>query len=84
MRQKLASVMGEHQSSEKLDGRIEMDEAVLGGEQTVADGGWGGQSGPNKLPFVIAVATSDDGRPQRLLLHVVPVLNADNIAAMAK
>lgn len=84
MRQKLATVMIAHHAPDKLDGRVEMDEAVLGGERTVADGGWGGQSGPNKLPFVIAVATSDDGRPQRLLLHVLPVLNADTIEAMAK
>lgn len=84
MRQKLGSVIVEHQAGEKLDGRIEMDEAVLGGEQTLKEGGKRGQSGPNKLPFVIAVATRDDGRPQRLLLHVVTVLNKDNIEAMAK
>lgn len=83
MRQKLSSVIVEHQAGEKLDGRIEMDEAVLGGERTLANGGKRGQSGPNKLPFVIAVATSDDGTPQRLLLHTVPVLNKDNIEAMA-
>jgi hypothetical protein len=29
-----------------------------------------GRKGPNKIPFVIAVATTDEGRPQRLLLEV--------------
>ena len=39
MRQKLASVMAEREASKKLDGRIEMDDAVLGGEKCELDGG---------------------------------------------
>ena len=47
-----------------------MDDAVLGGEKAELEGGKRGRKGPNKVPFVIAVATSDEGRPQRLFLQV--------------
>lgn len=65
------SVMVEREASRKLDGRVEMDDAVLGGEKGELAGGKRGRGGPNKTPFVVAVETSDDGHPKRLLLHVV-------------
>ena len=68
MRQKLNAVMQADEESRKLDGRIEMDDAVLGGEKGELEGGKRGRGGPNKIPFVVAVATSDEGRPQRLAL----------------
>ena len=71
MRHKLMSVMVEREGSRKLAGRVEMDDVVLGGEKSEADGGKRGRGGPNKTPFVVAVETSDDGWPLRLLLHVV-------------
>ena len=70
MRQKLGTVMLEDEAARKLDGRVEMDDAVLGGEKGELEGGKRGRKGPNKIPFVIAVATTDEGRPQRLLLEV--------------
>ncbi len=70
MRQKLGEVMLEDEASRKLDGRVEMDDAVLGGEKGELEGGKRGRKGPNKIPFLVAVATSDEGRPQRLLLQV--------------
>jgi len=84
MRQKLAAVMAEDESSCKLEGRVEMDDAVWGGEQGELDGGKRGRGGPNKVPFVVAVATSDDGRPLRLLLHVVEHHSSVEIEKMAK
>jgi transposase-like protein len=84
MRHKLMSVMVEREGSRKLDGRVEMDDVVLGGEKSEADGGKRGRSGPNKTPFVVAVETSDDGRPLRLLLHVVKVHDGDEIEKMAR
>lgn len=84
MRHKLMSVMAEREASTKLDGRVEMDDAVLGGEKSELDGGKRGRGGPNKVPFVVAVATDDDGHPQRLLLHVVKTHDGDNIEAMAR
>lgn len=84
MRQKLASVMGEREAEKKLDGRIEMDDAVLGGEKGELDGGKRGRGGPNKIPFVIAVATSDEGHPQRLALMPVAAHNSEEIERIAK
>ena len=37
MRHKLMSVMFEREGSRKLDGRVEMDDVVLGGEKSEAD-----------------------------------------------
>jgi transposase-like protein len=70
MRQKLTQVMLEREAATKLDGRIEMDDAVLGGERSELDGGKRGRGGPNKIPFVIAVETVE-GRPQRVKMPVV-------------
>ena len=84
MRHKLMSVMAEREGARKLDGRVEMDDAVMGGEKGLLDGGKQGRGGPNKTPFVVAVATSDDGHPLHLLLHVVTTHDGDNIEAMAK
>jgi transposase-like protein len=84
MRHKLMSVMADREASRKLDGRVEMDDAVMGGQKGLLDGGKQGRGGPNKTPFVAAVATSDDGHPLRLLLHVVKAHDGPSIEAMAK
>ena len=84
MRHKLMSVMEDREALSKFDGRIEMDDAVLGGERSELDGGRRGRGGPNKTPFVAAVATSDKGHPLRLLLHVVKTHDNASIEAMAK
>ena len=84
MRHKLMSVMVEREGSRKLEGRVEMDDAVLGGVKHLDEGGKRGRIGPNKTPFVVAVETSDDGHPWRLLLHVVKTHDGENIEAMAR
>ena len=84
MRQKLMSVMAEREETRVLDGRVEMDDVVLGGEKSVLEGGKQGRGGPNKLPFVVAVETTDDGRPKKLLLHVVKTHDGASIEAMAR
>ena len=84
LRHKLMSVMVEREGTRKLEGRVEMDDAVMGGRQGELDGGKRGRAGANKTPFVAAVATSDDGRPLRLLLHVVLAHDGVSIEAMAR
>ena len=84
LRNKLMSVMAEREASRKLDGRVEMDDVVIGGEKSVLEGGKQGRGGANKLPFVIAVETTDDHRPTRLLLHVVKSHDSASIEAMAR
>lgn len=84
MRHKLMSVMSEREASRKLDGRVEMDDVVLGGEKREIDGGKRGRGGPNKTPFVAAVETNKEGHPLRLLLHVVKTHDGRAIEAMAR
>jgi hypothetical protein len=84
MRHKLMSVMVEREAARKLDGRVEMDDAVLGGEKSEPDGGKRGRGGTNKVPFVAAVATDDNGHPQRVLLPVVEAHDGRSVEAMAK
>ena len=76
--------MAEREASRKLHGRVELDDAVLGGVKSQLEGGKRGRGGPNKVPFVVAVATSDDGKPKRLLLQVVKAHDGQSIEAMAK
>lgn len=83
MRQKLAEVMVEAEKPRKIDGRIEMDDAVLGGEQRRDAGGKPGRAGPNKVPFVIAVET-EGGRPRRLVLQTVTSHNTEEIKRFAR
>lgn len=83
MRQKLMQVMLEREAGRKLSGRIEVDDALLGGRQGVADGGKQGRGGSNKVPFVPAVETRD-GRPQRVQFIPVATHSQAEIARIAK
>ena len=83
MRQKLMQVMAERESGRKLSGRIEVDDAVLGGQQGVAAGGKQGRGGSNKIPFVPAVETRD-GRPQRVRFIPVATHSQAEIARIAR
>jgi ribosomal protein L37AE/L43A len=59
MKHKLLQVMAEREDRRVLDGRVEIDDAYLGGERA----GKRGRGSENKVSFVVAVQTSDDGRP---------------------
>ena len=52
MKHKLAQVMMERDASKRLSGRVELDDAYLGGERS---GGKRGRGAPGKTPFVAAV-----------------------------
>ena len=79
MKQKLAQVMLERNATKPLAGRIEMDDAYLGGEKA----GKRGRGSDNKVPFVAAVATRE-GRPVRLQFRCVAAFSKDAIAKYAK
>ena len=49
----------------QLTGRVEIDDAYLGGERS---GGKAGRGSENKVPFVLAVQTTEDGRPHLMCL----------------
>lgn len=59
MKHKLLQVMAEREDRRVLDGRIEIDDAYLGGEKP----GKPGRGSKNKIPFVAAVQTTEDGKP---------------------
>ena len=63
---KLAEAMRRVNDRAPLDGRIEMDDAYLGGER---GGGKTGRGSPGKKPIVVAVQTDDEGRPRKIKLR---------------
>src|ERR1700761_9587584 len=68
IKHKLAQVMMERDASKHLSGRVELDDAYVGGERT---GGKRGRGAPGKTPFVAAVETTPAGKPIRLKLRRV-------------
>lgn len=67
IKHKVMQVMLERNQSETLHGRIEIDDAYLGGERS----GKRGRGAEHKLPFVAAVETSEEGHPLRIQLRRV-------------
>jgi transposase-like protein len=59
IKHKLMQVMLEHQQGERLSGRVEIDDAYLGGEHA----GIVGRGSPNKVPIIAAVQTTEDKQP---------------------
>jgi transposase-like protein len=64
---KLMQVMHEREAKKPLTGRVEMDDAYLGGKRK----GKRGRGAAGKVPFVAAVETTDVGKPCRMKLHPV-------------
>ena len=65
---KLAQVMMERDRNKPLEGRVEMDDAYLGGRRS---GGKRGRGSASKMPFVAAVETTKEGKPARIKLRRV-------------
>lgn len=80
MKQKLMQTMQERDQGKRLAGRIEMDDAYLGGEMA----GIPGRGSPNKIPFIAVVETSEDKRPQRIQLRLVRGFRKRAIAEYAQ
>ena len=80
LKSKLAQVMLERDATKLLDGRIEMDDAYLGGRRS---DGKRGRGSPGKRPFVAAVETTDDGKPKRIHLRCVKHFTKKAIKALA-
>ena len=68
IKHKLGQVMLERDAERLLAGRIELDDAYLGGERS---GGKRGRGSPGKTPFLAAVETTPEGKPVRLKLRRV-------------
>ena len=72
MKHKLMEVMRGLEDTRQLEGRVEIDDAYLGGERT---GGKVGRGSENKVPFVAAVQTTPEGQPQFVCLRQQPFTN---------
>lgn len=79
MKHKLMEVMREREDSRQLDGRVEIDDAYLGGERA---GGKTGRGSENKVPFVAAVQTTPDGQSQFVCLRQQP-FTTEEVAVFA-
>jgi len=60
VKHKIMEAMRLREDRRELDGRVEMDDAYLGGERS---GGKTGRGSENKVPIVAAVQTTPSGRP---------------------
>jgi hypothetical protein len=66
---KICEVMRLREDARELAGRVEIDDAFLGGEMP---GGKAGRGSQNRVPPVAAVQTTDDGRPMLACLRAQP------------
>src|ERR1700730_5724360 len=80
IKHKLMQAMMERDATKRLTGRIEIDDAYLGGER---NGGMRGRGSPGKTPIVAAVETTPEGKPIRLKLRRVKGFRRAEIATLA-
>src|SRR5689334_24727740 len=82
MKHKLMRAMAAREAAKpKLSGRVEVDDAYLGGERP---GGKRGRGAAGKTPIVAAVETTADRRPRRLRLSVVRGFRKKEVEKLAK
>lgn len=77
---KLMQAMADREERYVLEGRVQVDDAYLGGERT---GGKVGRGSENKVPFVAAVSLAEDDRPVRVRLTPVTGFTLTAISAWA-
>lgn len=76
IKHKLLETMRLREEPRRLDGRVEIDDAYLGGERAGSMNG--GRGAFNKSAFVAAVQTDAQGKPQRMRL--TPIAGFTNVA----
>ena len=81
IKHKLMQVMLEGERNDPLSGRIEADDAYLGGELSNNKRGRGS---PNKTPFIAAVETTEDRHPLKIKLHKLHAFKKDEIEAWSR
>ena len=69
LKHKLMEVMFVREQPRRLTGRVEIDDAYLGGE---VRGGKSGRGSPNKVPFIVAVQTTESGQAVQMCLSPRP------------
>lgn len=81
MKHKLMQVMSEREKPTVLSGRVEVDDAYLGGENP---GGKAGRGSQNKSPFIAAVQTNEKGNPVYAVFSPVKSFSLNDVAAWAR
>jgi len=81
MQHKLMQAMADREDRYVLDGKVQVDDAYLGGERT---GGKVGRGSENKIPFVAAVSLSENNRPIRVRFTPVAGFTLKAISSWAK
>lgn len=81
LKHKLLQVMTEREQERQLDGRVEVDDAYLGGELV---GGKAGRGSDNKVPFIAAVQTSAEGHPLLAVFSRVKTFSLAEVAGWAR
>lgn len=79
LKHKLMEGMRRREERRELDGRVEMDDAYLGGQRS---GGKTGRGSENKVPIVAAVQTTAEGAPLVACLRQQPH-TAEEVAVFA-
>jgi len=80
LKHKITQVMQDSEDSRKLEDRIEVDDAYLGGERS---GGKAGRGSENKIPFVAAVQTTKEGYPVYAVFSRVKTFSLEEIEQWA-
>ena len=81
VKHKLMEVMFRREQDRKLTGRVEADDAYLGGERS---GGKRGRGAAGKTPIVAAVETTAARKPRRIRLTVVKGFRKNEVEKIAK
>lgn len=80
LKHKLMQVMLERENETILAGRVEADDAYLGGE---LQGGKPGRGSENKVPFIAAVETDDQRHPLRVQFQKLASFTKDEVKRWA-
>ena len=81
IKHKLMEVMFEREQTTILCERVEVDDAYLGGE---LPGGKVGRGSENKVPFIAAVQTNDQGHPRYAVFSTVKSFSKEDVETWAK
>jgi transposase-like protein len=82
LKHKLMLAMGQRDARYRLRGRVEIDDAYLGGEREGSINS--GRKAANKSAFIAAVQTHDDGRPQYIQFTPVADFTNEQVLAWAQ
>ncbi len=81
MKHKLMQAMFEREKTTRLSGRVEVDDAYLGGE---LQGGTVGRGSENKVPFIAAVQTNAQNNPQYVVFSTVKTFSKKEVKTWAE